>query len=337
MLRHSSDPHRRRLTIAFGLALLFTANLGAVATSDEEEAAESSAVPAASAAVAPQGGFADRSDTPKMKRPWGRTFPIGPNRSMTLVPRDDLFRDNTANPHRSTFAVQHVRVSDSEIPNAGSPRFGLKLGGRFGLFRVHPTDDPDRGIQLNIEAGFRGQFDRENSTDNVGWDGIYGLIATFDRGQRLQYKVGLHHTSSHVGDEYMLRTLRTRINYTREELQLGVNLLFGKHWRVYGEGGYAFDQRNEELQEPGRLQTGFDYQRDESLFRGLLGWYVAVDGTAWEENDWEVSRTIQAGFILPSTGRLWRVGLEHYDGRAQIGEFFQDDESYVTFGVWLDL
>jgi hypothetical protein len=313
-----------------------------LATGDEEESAEAlpeATAPAATSQVpgiVPSDGAGFEGGEPG-KRRWGRTFQIGPKRSMTLAPRDDLFHDNTADPHRVTFAVHHVSVSDSDIPNTGSSLFGLKLGGRFGLFRIHPHDDPDRGVQLNIEAGFIGQFDRDHSTDNLGWDGIYGLIATFDRGRRLQYKTGLHHTSSHVGDEYMLRTLRTRITYTREEALGGVSLRVGRDWRVYGEGGYAFDMRNEELQEPGRLQTGVDFERDESLFRGLLGWYVSVDATAWEENDWEISRTIQAGFILPSTGRLWRVGVEHYDGRALIGEFFQDDERRFTFGVWLDL
>jgi hypothetical protein len=35
--------------------------------------------------------------------------------------------------------------------------------------------------------------------------------------------------------------------------------------------------------------------------------------------------------------RTWRLGVELYDGRPNLGEFFQDSEAHVALGVWLDL
>ena len=262
---------------------------------------------------------------------------LGSRWSVSLFPRTDLYPVYIADPHRVGFGAERLDVSDSQIPNTGSPRFGLKLGGRFGLLRIHPKDDPERGVQANLEVGFIGQFDSSNSTDNIGWDGIYALTISYRPKGRVQYRLGLHHTSSHVGDEYMQRTGRMRINYTREEWLVGASTPFGERWRAYGEAAYAFDMRNEAIQEPGRVQAGVQYERDDSLWRRRLGWYAALDGTAFEERDWQVNSTVQAGIKLGSANRTWRAGIQYYDGRSLVGEFFQADERYLSLGVWLDL
>jgi hypothetical protein len=43
--------------------------------------------------------------------------------------------------------------------------------------------------------------------------------------------------------------------------------------------------------------------------------------------------------VLPvdELGRRYRFGVEYYCGRSVIGEFFQDDETSVAIGIWLDL
>ena len=43
------------------------------------------------------------------------------------------------------------------------------------------------------------------------------------------------------------------------------------------------------------------------------------------------------GIVYVQDERRWRFGIEYYDGRAQLGEFFQDDERYISIGLWLDL
>jgi hypothetical protein len=35
--------------------------------------------------------------------------------------------------------------------------------------------------------------------------------------------------------------------------------------------------------------------------------------------------------------RDYRLAVEYYEGRSQIGEFFQDDETYLSFGIWIDI
>ena len=261
----------------------------------------------------------------------------GADWSFVVFPEGTLYPADISAPQRPAFGVQLMSFSSTEIFNSGTSRYGLKLGGRFGFFRIHPKGKPDRGLQLDIIAGFNGQFDRRHSSDSIGWDGIYGLMASYRTGEAVAMELGVLHTSSHIGDEYAERTGRLRINYTREELVAGVSWSMAQRWRTYGEVGWGYELGNKALQEPGRLQLGLEYERREVLGKQRMGWYVAGNGSATEERDWSLDHTAQIGLSMKAGERHWRLGLEYYNGRSLIGEFFQDDESYTALGLWLDL
>jgi len=44
-----------------------------------------------------------------------------------------------------------------------------------------------------------------------------------------------------------------------------------------------------------------------------------------------------AGFAFRDEGRRWRLGLEYYDGRVPIAEFFADDLRHFALGLFFDL
>ena len=88
------------------------------------------------------------------------------------------------------------------------------------------------------------------------------------------------------------------------------------------------------------MQMGLEYEAAERFFSrwfGEAGWYGALDVTASKERNWAVSRSLQFGLILPRNGHNWRLAIEYYAGRALLGEFFQNDERYLSAGVWLDM
>jgi hypothetical protein len=210
------------------------------------------------------------------------------------------------------------------------------MGGILGLARLHPEGHPELGWQLSLEAGFRGQFDTGYSEDNIGWDGHYALYLDYRHSRKIAYRFGMHHTSSHVGDEYAERTGRLRINYTRQEFRLAALWDFRPDWQTYLELARAYDQRNETLQRAGRAEVGLQYEKA-SLFTPRIGAYAAIDISAYEENDWQRNTTLQVGISWPSQERRWRFGIEYYDGRSQLGEFFQQHEKYFSLGLWLDI
>lgn len=271
------------------------------------------------------------------------------------LPEGSLYAPYLTEINRPGLGVTVVGVSAGDgggIPEAGDLRFGLKLGGRFGLLRVNPRSEGGRSWQLDLGAGFYGHFDIENSLDNIGWDGLYSLVLSNGRtsGRGPAFRIGVQHWSSHVGDEYAERTGRERIGYTREEVVIGLSWpLGGAGWgweggrRIYGETAYghvgrAEDAGGQELQEPGRVQLGLEHESPGSFgATGRWGWYAAFDASAYQERDWKANLTLSLGLLADRGERRWRTGITLYDGRAPIGEFFQRDETYAIVGLWLDL
>jgi opacity protein-like surface antigen len=252
------------------------------------------------------------------------------------LPSSNLYPKYVADPRRPEFGVALLAFSDPRLADSGDRRVGLKLGGRFGLLRVHPRERPQDGWQMDIEAGFTGQFDIEHSLDNVGWDGTYGFLLSSTLGHGLSVQLGTKHISSHVGDEYAERTGRQRIGYTREEVAAGAAWSIDGRWRTYAEAGWGFAPKEKIGQEPGRLQIGLEREAAASLGRGRLGWYAALDLGAWEERDWQIDPSLQVGLLVPSGDRRWRIGLGYHGGSVPLGEFFREDETYLALGLWLD-
>ncbi|HET7319629.1 MAG TPA: DUF1207 domain-containing protein, partial [Nitrospirota bacterium] len=88
---------------------------------------------------------------------------------------------------------------------------------------------------------------------------------------------------------------------------------------------------------PGRIQFGLEYEMPLWLGKNQIGWYGAADFSATEERDWRLDRSLQAGLVTHRAGRTWRFGIEWYNGRPPLGEFFQYTEEYVSLGLWIDI
>jgi hypothetical protein len=253
-----------------------------------------------------------------------------------LTPPSNFYPEYIADPVRPQFAVKILYFPDSEIPDVGVGRVSLHLGGRFGLVRWHPEDEPERGLQLDFEGGFFGQFDLEGGLDNIGWDGLFGIYLSWLPNRDLGFRMGFSHDSAHIGDEYAERTGRKRINYTREEITAGVSQRLTPRWQVYFGGGYSYIL--EEFQEPWRLQAGAQYFGSRKFWNERMTWYGALDLQSFQENEWQVRYTSQLGLILP-TGRgtsRYRIAVEAGTGRSVFGEFFFRDETYIGIGWYFD-
>lgn len=244
-----------------------------------------------------------------------------------------------AEPGRPGFSMTRISIMDSDIPDTGKRRYNFMLGGQYGLLKIRNSAFPDMAVQIDIYAAFLGQFDIDNSTDNIGWDGYYGVMVGWTDGHGLALKLAMQHDSSHVGDEYAERTGRRRVNYTREDIAFGVSYRFPEYFRVYTEAGYGNDLRNTDLQKPWRMKGGLEFENKDRYLDGRLGYYAALDLTFMEESDWDADITVQAGFVMP-VGRFSqtvRIGPIYRNGRSLLGEFFQNKEEWWGLGVWIDL
>lgn len=152
-----------------------------------------------------------------------------------FFPYAQLYPHYIANPLRPAFSVQNMYITESEIVNTSEHRYNLKIGGHLGIYR-----NQNQGWQVTFSAGFQGQFDPASSQDNVGWDGIMALSLEIRNSETFSHRFGVHHISSHVGDELIERTGIQRINYTREEIRYGLMWFMSPHWQSYIEIGKAY-------------------------------------------------------------------------------------------------
>jgi hypothetical protein len=254
---------------------------------------------------------------------------------ITLFPSSDLFGVYVADPDRPTNTISFRFYDQNVIPETRTPRAALGAGGRFGILRINSARAGGRSWQVNIDAGLDALFDMQNREDAIGWDGSYGMSITTASGGPFAFKFGIVHTSGHIGDEYEERTGAARVNYTRQEVALGVSRRFGTAWRLYGETGIAYYTGGPDLK-PYRLEMGAEFESRRRLFRDSFSWYGAGDFSLWEERDWRLDTSIQGGIVTRSEGRAYRFGMAFNDGRPPVSEFFRFTEASMTFGFWID-
>lgn len=256
---------------------------------------------------------------------------------LQLAPTGHIYSPYLADQKRVTFGLQLLYVSQTDIPATSSQRFALRMGGRLELFNWQNPSDPQQQLQANFEVGFRGHFDTRYSQDNTGWDGNYGLLFSYKGNDTVAWRFGVYHNSSHVGDEYVERTGRRRIGYTREEILAGMQVNLTPRWQYYLEAGYGYNADEKPLQDYKRAQTGIQYQQTRLSSSKRLGWYAGLDLTSYEERNWDINKALQIGFAFDADPHVWRVAFDYYRGQSVLGEFFQHDEEYAGIGLYLDI
>ena len=264
------------------------------------------------------------------------TWVLSSGTALTLFPSGDVYPVYVADPHRPTNVVAESSIFNDTISEVGSPLTRLAAGGRFGMLRIGPSKPGGRAWQVSIEAGFDALFDSKNRLDVVGWDGNYGLTVTTASSRRLALKIALLHVSAHVGDEYQERTGRERINYTREELAVGVAWRWSPRWRVYGETGAAYGRGHSSL-ETWRAQSGIEFDSGSGPCGQQFACFAAVDISTFEERKWRVDVTANVGIVIHGLGRTSRLFVEWHDGRPTANEFFLDSLSSLSVGLKIDL
>ena len=125
------------------------------------------------------------------------------------VPVDSLFPEPLADQRFPRFALSFPALLTHAIDTMESDGYGgireaLEFGGVKSLVRLSPGSDDGLGIELVLGAGIFTLFDAfEDDLDNFGWEGSGFLALQYKPTYRFAAKFGLHHLSSHVGDEYL--------------------------------------------------------------------------------------------------------------------------------------
>jgi hypothetical protein len=271
-------------------------------------------------------GACDRAADPT----WGSQTVV------SLFPSGDVFPVYVADPQRPTSALLVRFYPRKGIPATAARGTGLAAGGRFGFVRVETGGPSQRSWQFSMDAGLDALFDADYTDTAIGWDGNYGLTLTTASNGPWSLKIAVLHNSAHVGDEYEDRMHRQRINYTREEVAVGVGWRPAPRWRIYGETARSYQLLNTS-QAPWRLQQGVEYEARPTLFGGRFAWYGALDLQSMQERKWRIDSTAQGGIVTRSGGHTYRLVIEYSHGRPTVSEFFKTTETSLTTGLRIDL
>ncbi len=212
----------------------------------------------------------------------------------------------------------------------------VTLGGRVGILRYGDTSCGwPQGWQVDMEGGVMPRLSQDQDLDLQSSDYRFGIPITYGCGNT-QYKLAYYHLSSHVGDEFLEENPGfARINYSRDAFVLGISHYPWPDLRLYGEVGFAF--RSDGGSEPWEFQMGVDYAPAAPTgFRGAP--FVAANAHLREEVDFGGAGVLQVGWAWRGDGtrRLFRAGLQYYNGKSSQFQFFQQSEQQTGFALWYD-
>lgn len=210
---------------------------------------------------------------------------------------------------------------------------GTATGGGDGGGPAPPVGRAARAgpaLAASLAGGAFSRFDLESSQNDF-------IEVHFRVGLRLLARVGelearaeLYHVSSHLGDEYLLRTGRDPVSTSREGLELlvGGRPLYGL--RLYGGAGLLV--RSSREFQAASLRAGAEWAPE--VRRGAFRPYVAAELFAWDEQDWSPAASAEAGLRF---GGSYRVGLVAGAGPSRADQFFRENETLVGLSFSADL
>ncbi|MEX0611083.1 MAG: DUF1207 domain-containing protein [Pirellulales bacterium] len=219
----------------------------------------------------------------------------------------------------------------------GRTLWDATLGGRVGLLQ-YGNGDPARpaGYQLDFYGAAIARLDIENQQDLEATDYVFGFPLTWGD-ERLQFKLGYAHLSSHLGDELAVRvpaTLADRVNYVRDSVVFGTSYYPYAAWRIYGEAGFAFHTSGGS--EP--LETQYGTELSKPGPSGPSGTpFLAINARLREEHDFGGDLAAQVGWMRRGIlGQTMRLGVHYYNGKSSQFQFFNASEEHVGLGLWYD-
>lgn len=242
------------------------------------------------------------------------------------LPETLLFQPLLADPRWPRFSGTMLRVHEGEQSLLWSANFGES----FTFFG-------DEISQFGLQAGVFSLWDlKTESDDMINVDFLIGFPYTRRFG-RLTTMARLFHVSTHLGDEYLLRTQVPRVNLSYEAVDVRGSWDFDGGWRAYGGGGYIYRRYPDDLK-PGVLQLGGEWQSPRAYWRGAAP-FAALDLQKRQDNGWgltDVSARLGAAFshrLLKS--RRFLVYTEYYRGHNPNGQWFR--RRYETMGAGVQL
>jgi hypothetical protein len=249
-----------------------------------------------------------------------------------FLPQGYLFDQLLADPRWPHFSLAYrYHIRDKELVSAGAANFGET----FALYRDRV---PSGGLwEFGIQAGVFSLFDLDTeSSDLINADYMGGIFASY-RYNDFSTMLRVFHQSSHLGDEFVLRDRVNRVNLSYEQVDFKLSYRFLQALRLYGGGGYLFDQEPSGLK-PWTVQYGVEFESPWRLNSGAITPILAVDLKNEEENHWSTNLSLRAGVQFEPwkfMGRRLQLLIEYFNGHSPNGQFYNRKIKTIGIGTHL--
>jgi Protein of unknown function (DUF1207) len=246
------------------------------------------------------------------------------------LPRGLLFSPFHADPRWPHFSALY-RNFTSGMNLSGV--FSGNFGETFSVYRNKAAFGGE--WDFGVQGGVFSIFDvSKSSIDLVNADYLVGFMASYRNG-RFSSFVRLHHQSSHLGDEFLLNNPGVnRINLSFEELDAKLSYELTSWLRVYGGGGFLV-HRYPDIGR-GTSQWGMELTSSRTYFDGRLRPVAYADFQANERANWNVSRSLMAGFQFENArigDRQIQILAEYFAGPSPDGQFYTQKVEWIGAGV----
>lgn len=233
-----------------------------------------------------------------------------------MLPEGHLFKPLLADPRWAHFSAAYRNYIGNNVDgnNNGSVSFGETIPfyrGNFG----QSTVQWEAGLQAAVFSDFN--LDAPSS-DLINSDFIASAYGSVRAGQLSAFG-RIFHQSSHLGDEFLLRSItsleRINLSYEGADLRLSYELPYGI--RVYGGGGGLFHKRPSEIK-PWLVQYGLEFRSPWRIEVVSMRPILAVDFKNHEQNNWNTDVSARAGFQLDrlqAFGRKLQFLVEYFNGK----------------------
>ena len=253
---------------------------------------------------------------------------VPPDQQLGFLPGAVIFKPLIADPRWPHFSAawQHY-FGDPQLKDAAAVSFGES-------FAIYRTKLGPTYWEIGLQAGVFSIFDlNAPSFDLVNADYMVGLPLSF-RYEDFSSQLRVLHSSSHLGDEFLLRTRTNRINLSYQKIDLKVSYEFRELLRVYAGGGWLWGQDPSTL-DPWSIQYGLELTSPWPARPARWRPIAAVDIQNQQENNWSSDVSARAGIEIDGVllTRKLQFLLEYFNGHSPNGQFYKDRIQYFGLGT----
>lgn len=238
-----------------------------------------------------------------------------------LLPPKNLFDAPVADPRWPKFLMG---LDYNNSSNLGRTLWNFNFGEDIGLMRF---GDKDKPYEFGVQAGVFGVMDI-NSDPTILINTDYFIALELSHlSNNWQHLMQVSHTSSHVGDEFLLSSQGKnfqRINLSYEMLKYFLRYKESPRFSPYINAGYLFHV------DPNYIKRfvfgiGADLYSKKIIFVNSTRLIAGAFINSWQENNYKPTVTIRAGLQYEKTkycNRFLQLLLQYQVGKSQAGQFY---------------